>query len=62
MKNIITFGKLISLLLMFRVPLLLFLSINIHTKNTRKEFARHVMGTIFLAIVVIRESTVVLSM
>ena len=44
MKNVITMGKLIGLLL-FCLP---FLSINIHTKNTRNEFARLVMGTIFL--------------
>ena len=41
-------GKLIGLLL-FCLPLLLLLfSINVHTKNTRNELARLVMGTIFL--------------
>ena len=45
MKNVITLGKLISPLL-FCLPL--FLSFNIYTKNTRNEFARLVMGTIFL--------------
>ena len=43
MKNV---GKLIGLLL-FCLPLLL-LSINMHTKNTRNELARLVIGTIFL--------------
>ena len=47
MKNIKTLGKLIGLLL-FCLPLLLLLSINMHTKNTRNELSRLVMGTIFL--------------
>ena len=47
MKNVITCGKLIGLLL-FCLPLLL--SINVHTKNTRNEIACLVMGTIFLSI------------
>ena len=51
MKNVITFGKLISLLLMFCLPLLHFLSINIYTKITRNEFVRPVMATIFLVII-----------
>ena len=45
MKNVITLGKLIGLLL-FSLPLLL--SINMYTKNTRYELARLVMGTICL--------------
>ena len=48
MKNVITSGKLIGLLLLFCLPLLLFLSIDVHTKYARNEFARLVMGTIFL--------------
>ena len=52
MKNVITFGKLISLLLLFCLPLLLFLSINIHTKKmTRNELSRLAVGTIFLVII-----------
>ena len=50
MKNVITLGKLIGLLLLFCVPLLLLLSVNVHTKSTRNELARFVMGTIFLVI------------
>ena len=49
-KNVITLSKLIGLLLLFCLPLLL-LSINVHTKNTRNELARFVMGTIFLVII-----------
>ena len=45
MDNVITLGKLIGLL--FCLPLLLLLSINVHTKNTRNELARLVMGIIF---------------
>ena len=45
MKNVITLGKLIGQLL-FCLSLLL--SVNVHTKNTRNELARLVMGTIFL--------------
>ena len=56
-KNVITLGKLIGLLL-FCLPLLFLLSflflktptINIHTKNTRNELSRLVMGTIFLVL------------
>ena len=49
MKNVITLGKLIGLLLLFCLLLLLFfLSINVHTKNTRNELTRLVMGTFFL--------------
>ena len=47
MKNVITLGKLIGLLL-FCLPLFLFLSVNVHTKNTRNELSHLVMGTIFL--------------
>ena len=46
MKNFITLGKLIRLL--FSLPLLVLLSVNVHTKNTRYELARLVMGSIFL--------------
>ena len=49
MKNVITLGKLIRLLLS-SLPLLVLLSVNVHTKNTRIELARLVMGTIFLVI------------
>ena len=44
MKNVITLGKLIGLLL-FCLSFLL--SVNVHTKNTN-ELACLVMGTIFL--------------
>ena len=44
MKNVITFGKLIRLLLS-SFPLLV---LNVLTNNTRNEVARLVMGTIFL--------------
>ena len=47
MKNVITLGKLIGLLL-YCLPLLL--SVNVHTKNTRNVLAHPVMGTIFLVI------------
>ena len=47
MKNVITLGKLIGLLLLFCLPLL-FLSIHIHTKNIRNELTHLVMGTILL--------------
>ena len=46
MENVISLGKLIGLLLLFSLPLLL-ISINVHTKY-KTEFARLVMGTIFL--------------
>ena len=46
-KNVITMGKLIGLLL-FCLPPILLLLVNVHTKKTRNEFARLVMGTIFL--------------
>ena len=50
MENVITLGKLIGLLFLFRPPLsILFLK----TKNTRNELARPVMGTIFLVIYMI---------
>ena len=45
MKNVITLGKLIGLLLLC---LLLHLTINVHIKNTSNEITRVVMGTIFL--------------
>ena len=62
MKNVISLGKLLGLLLLFHLPLrfkliglLLFcrflkllLSINVHTKNTKNKLARLVMGTISL--------------
>ena len=51
MKIIITLGKLIGLLL-FCLPLLLLLSVNMHTKNTSNELARPVIGTIFLVYIV----------
>ena len=41
-------GKLIGLLLLVCLPLLLLLSINVHTKNARNELARLAKGTIFL--------------
>ena len=47
MKNVITLGKLIRLLLS-SFPLLLLLSVNVHTKDTRNELARLIMGTTFL--------------
>ena len=37
-------------LLLSSLPLLVLLSVNVHTKNTRNELARLVMGTIFLVI------------
>ena len=48
MKNVITLGKLMRLLL-FCLPLLV-LSINMRTKTTRNALARLVRGTIFLVI------------
>ena len=50
MKSYITMGKLIALSFLFCLPLLLFLSINVHTNKmfSRNELARPVMGTIFL--------------
>ena len=45
MKNVITLGKLIGLLLLFSLSLLL--SVNVHTKTTRNELAHLVMGTIY---------------
>ena len=47
--NVTTFGKLIGLLL-FCLPLLFLLSINMYTKTTRNELARLGMGTIFLVV------------
>ena len=48
MKNAITLGKLLGLLLLlFCLPLLL-LSIDVHTKNTSNELARLVMETILV--------------
>ena len=35
-------------LLLSSLPLLILLSVNMHTKNTRNELHRLVMGTIFL--------------
>ena len=49
MKNVITLGKLIRLL--SSLPLLVLLSVNMHTKNTRNELARLVMGIIFSSFV-----------
>ena len=49
MKNVITLGKLIRLLLS-SLPLLILLSVNMHT-NTRNELTRLVMGTFFLVCV-----------
>ena len=48
-KNVITLGNLIDLLLS-SLPLLVLLSVNVHTKYTRNELARLVMGTIVLVI------------
>ena len=56
MKNVITLGKLIGLLLLFHLPLRLLLSIffltsnllTCYTKDTRNELARLVRGTIVL--------------
>ena len=48
-KNVITLGKVIGLLL-YSLPLLVLLSVNVHTKYTRNELARLVMGTIVLVI------------
>ena len=47
MKNVIALGKLIGLLFS-SLPLLVLLSVNMHTKNSRDELARLVMGTTFL--------------
>ena len=47
------YNLLIGLLLLFCLPLLLLLSINMHTKNTTNELARLVMGTIFLVYIYI---------
>ena len=52
MENVITFGKLIGLLLFCPRPLYFGLE---NSKNTRNELARPVMGTIFL--VAIQKST-----
>ena len=49
MKKVITLGKLICLLLSF-LPLIVLLSVNVHTKNTRNELTRLVMRTVFLVI------------
>ena len=49
MKNVITLGKLIRLLLT-SLPVLVLLSVDMHAKITRTELARLVMGTIFLVI------------
>ena len=46
-KNVITLGKLICVLLS-SLPLLVLPSVNVHTKNTTNELARLVMGTIVL--------------
>ena len=43
-ENVITLGKLIGLLFLFCLPLLSILFL----KNKRTDFARPVMGTIFL--------------
>ena len=48
-KNVITLGKLICLLLS-SLPFLVLLSVNVHTKYIRNELARPVMGTIVLVI------------
>ena len=51
-KNVISVGKFIGLLL-FCLPLLLLLLLSIlkgHTKNSRNELVRLVMGTIFLVV------------
>ena len=49
MKNVITLVKVIVsvllLLLFLKTPIS---SVNVHTKNTRNELARLVMGTVFL--------------
>ena len=42
-NNVITLGKLIGLLFLFCLPFLL-----LHTKNTKNELTRLVMGNIFL--------------
>ena len=48
MKNAISLGKLLGLLLLlFCLPVLL-LSIDVHTKNTSNELARLVMETILV--------------
>ena len=47
MKNAITLGKLMPLLLS-SLPHLVLLSVNVHTTNTRYELTHLVMGTIFL--------------
>ena len=47
MKIVITLSKLISLLFS-SLPLLVLLSVNVHTINTRNDLARLVMGTVFL--------------
>ena len=52
MKNVKTLGKLIRLLLS-SLPLLVILSVNVRTKNTRNELARLVMGIVFLVIIII---------
>ena len=43
MKNVISLGKLVGLWLLFCV--------DVHTKYTRNELARLVMGTIFLVLI-----------
>ena len=49
MENVINLGKLIGLLFLFcPTPPLYFVFEN--SKNTRNEFARPVMGTIFLVV------------
>ena len=49
MENVITLGKLIGLLFLFCLPLLSILFL----KTKRNDFARPVMGTIFLVSVVV---------
>ena len=47
-KNFITLGKLMCLLLSYSLPFLTLLSVNVHTKNTKNELTCLVMGTVFL--------------
>ena len=55
-----TLGKLIRLLFS-SLPLLVLLSVNVHTKNTRNELVRLVMGTIFLVLLVSEASLLQIS-
>ena len=51
MENVITLGKLFSQWFCFLLLFLKLQPLNVHTKNSRNEIARPVMGTIFSSLV-----------